>query len=64
MKEYVEHLVIAKHNYCVPAVLQTVLGHYGIRVFTQEIIAEQLTMVPDDENIDHANWGHKFLIIP
>lgn len=57
MKAYVEHLIIAKHNYCVPTVLQMVLEHYGIRGFTQEIIAEQLTMVPDDKNIDHANWG-------
>ena len=57
MKIYVETPTIAKRNYCVPAVLQMVLEHYGIHDFSQELIASQLTMIPDNVEIDHMRWG-------
>lgn len=54
---YVKQPVIAKRNYCVPAVLQMVLEHYGIDNFTQESIASQLHIISDDDDIPHINWG-------
>lgn len=54
---YVEQPTIAKRNYCVPAVLQMVLEHYGIRGFTQDLIAKQLIIIPDNDDTDHVNWG-------
>lgn len=34
-----------------------ILEHYGIHRFTQDFIANQLIMIPDNNDIDHANWG-------
>lgn len=49
--------MIAKRNFCVPAVLQMLLEHHGIHGFSQERIAEQLVIIPDDNDIDHSTWG-------
>lgn len=57
MKKYVKQVVTAKRNYCVPAVLQMVLEHHGIFGLTQDIIANQLDIVPDNEKVDHIYWG-------
>ena len=35
MKKYVEQIVIAKPNWCVPAVLEMVLTHHGIKSLSQ-----------------------------
>lgn len=57
MKKYVEQIVIAKPNWCVPAVLEMVLTHHGIKSLSQAEIAEQLDIVPAEEAIDHKKWG-------
>lgn len=57
MKKYVEKIVIAKPNWCVPATLEMVLKHFGIGSFSQEIIAQQFEIVPATDNIDHRIWG-------
>ena len=49
--------MVARRNLCVPAVLQMLLEHHGIFGFTQESIAEQLLIIPDDSTIDHIRWG-------
>lgn len=57
MKKFVSEIVIAKQNYCVPATMQMVLEHFGILGYTQDIIAEQLVIVSDNDNINHTKWG-------
>ena len=57
MKKYVEQIVIAKPNWCVPAVLEMILTHHGIKSLSQAEIAEQLDIVPAEEAIDHKKWG-------
>lgn len=57
MKKYVEQLVIAKPNWCVPAALEMVLIHHGIKTLSQAEIAEQLDIVSAEENVDHKKWG-------
>ena len=54
MKKYVEQIVIAKPNWCVPAVLEMVLTHHGIKSLSQAEIAEQLDIVPAEEAIDNT----------
>lgn len=57
MKKYVEQIVIAKPNWCVPAALEMVLKHFGIEAYSQEIIAEQFEIVPATDNMNHSKWG-------
>lgn len=57
MKRYVEEIVIAKPNWCVPAVLEMLLIHCGIKTLSQTEIAEQLDIVPAEGKIDHKKWG-------
>ena len=57
MDNYVFSPVVAKHNYCVPAVLQMVLEHYNIHGFDQDRIATNLSIVSDDVDIEHVKWG-------
>lgn len=56
-QSYIKNLVIAKQNYCVPASVLMVLHHYGIYEFTQEMIADNLSITPIDDKIDHKLWG-------
>lgn len=57
MNNYVLSPVVAKQNYCVPAVLQMVLEHYNIQGFDQDRIATNLSIVNDDDDIEHVKWG-------
>lgn len=57
MKNYVEKCVKARPNFCVPAVLEMVLQHYGISGFSQDDIAKQLNIFDADDNVDHRMWG-------
>lgn len=57
MQRYTKDLVIAKQNYCVPASILMVLQHYGICDFTQDNIADSISITPINENIDHRLWG-------
>ena len=57
MNNYIQKPVVAKPNYCVPAVLEMVLMHYGIQGITQDNIAAQLTIVPENKGVEHINWG-------
>lgn len=57
MNNYVLFPIVAKQNYCVPAVLQMVLEHYNIYGFDQDRIAANLSIVADDMDIEHAKWG-------
>lgn len=59
MKEYVKKTVIAKPNWCVPATLEMVLMHHGITSFPQDMIAQQLEIIPASDNIEHSAWGAK-----
>lgn len=54
---YIENIVIAKPDYCVPAVLEMVLKHYNISNITQDDIAAQFTI---NQSIYESNpdlWG-------
>ena len=55
--EYVNQVTIAKPNWCVPAVLEMVLRHYGIECISQQDIAEQLKITPVENGISHKQWG-------
>lgn len=57
MKKYVEKPIVAKSNYCVPAVMEMVLNHYGIFTLTQDKIAQQLSIVDATDDYDHREWG-------
>lgn len=57
MKEYVSNRIIAEPNWCVPATLEMVLNHYGIKDITQYDIANQLNIITDDDTTDHKKWG-------
>lgn len=54
--KYVNNLVVAKPDYCVPAVLQMVLEHYGI-LMSQDEIANSLNIIKSDEDGDPNKWG-------
>jgi hypothetical protein len=49
--------IVAKPNFCVPAVLQMVLKYYGVKEMTQDEIASQLLITPDRDDVEHINWG-------
>lgn len=49
--------IVAKPNFCVPAVLQMVLKHFGVKEMTQDEIASQLFITPDRNDVEHINWG-------
>lgn len=55
--KYIDKIVVAKPNWCVPAVLEMVLRHYGISDYTQYSIAEQLNIVPASDDIVATKWG-------
>lgn len=57
MNKYKYNLIIAKPNFCVPATLQMVLEYHGITGINQELIASQLTITPDNDDIEHIHWG-------
>lgn len=57
MDNYMFAPVIAKRNYCVPATLQMVLEHYNIQGFDQDKIASSLSIVSDDDTVEHVKWG-------
>jgi len=57
MKKYVEQIVISEPNWCVPAVLEMVLKHFGIDTFSQHEIAKQLDIVPATDEVEHKKWG-------
>ena len=57
MRMFVSKLVTAKRDYCVPATLQMVLEHYGIGGFTQDNIADQMSIVSSDGSTEHSKWG-------
>lgn len=57
MIQYTTDVIVAQPNYCVPAVLEMVLNHYGIFSFTQFDIAQQLNIVPANDNVDPKLWG-------
>ena len=57
MKKYLEQIIISEPNWCVPAVLEMVLRHYGINTLSQQDIAEQLEIVPATDKIEHKKWG-------
>ncbi len=59
MKQYVEQVVIAKPNWCVPAVLEMVLRHHGISTFSQKDIANHLNIIPMSDAVSHSQWGAK-----
>lgn len=55
--KYVNQITIARPNWCVPAVLEMVLRHYGIKGIGQKDIAEQLEITPAEEGISREQWG-------
>ena len=57
MKRYTDDIVVAQPEYCVPAVLEMVLKHHGISSFTQDNIAQQLNIVPADDDVEPKFWG-------
>lgn len=57
MTQYTNDIIIARPNYCVPAVLEMVLNHHGIFAYTQDDIAQQLEIVSADEKNDPRFWG-------
>ena len=57
MKKYLEQIVVSKPNWCVPAVLEMVLMHYGIDTFSQQDIAKQFNIVPATDEVEHNKWG-------
>lgn len=54
-----QQVVIAKLNWCVPAVLEMVLQHHGISTFSQKDIANQLNILPMSDAVSHSQWGAK-----
>ena len=59
MKKYVEQIVVAEPNWCVPAALEMVLKHHGINSLTQWEIAGCLDIVPASDKVEHNKWGAK-----
>lgn len=57
MKKYLERIIISEPNWCVPAVLEMVLRHYGINTLSQQDIAKQLDIVPATDEVEHRKWG-------
>ena len=57
MKKYVDQIVISEPNWCVPAVMEMVLKHNGIGMFSQWDIAKQLDITPAKDEVDHKKWG-------
>lgn len=57
MKAYIDEIVIAQPNYCVPAVLEMVIKHFGYMKYSQNEIASKLNILPADDKIDHRLWG-------
>lgn len=57
MKKYLESVVIAEPNCCVPAALEMVLRHHGIMTLSQRDLAGQLDIIPASEEIGHCHWG-------
>ena len=57
MEKYIEETVISKPNYCVPATLEMVLKHHGVFSLTQDDIASQLQIIPNEEYVDPVMWG-------
>lgn len=55
--KFVDKIIVAQPNWCVPAVLEMVLRHYGILDYTQFSIAEQLNIVPASDDIVSTKWG-------
>lgn len=57
MKKFIDNPIVAKQNYCVPAVLQMVLEHHNVYGYNQDKIASQLCIIPDSDDVDHSEWG-------
>ncbi len=57
MKKYLEQVVTAEPNWCVPAVLEMILKHHGIFTFSQLDIAGQLNILPATDEVEHSKWG-------
>lgn len=57
MMQYTNDIIVARPNYCVPAVLEMVLNHHNISSFSQNDIAQQLNIVPADDSVDPELWG-------
>lgn len=57
MKKYVEQIVVSNPNWCVPAVMEMVLKHHGIGTLTQQDIANQLSIIPATDDVEHKMWG-------
>lgn len=55
--KYVDSIVIAKPDWCVPATLEMVLNHYGIAGYTQASIAQQLNIIPATDEVPSIHWG-------
>lgn len=55
--QYTNDIVVARPDYCVPAVLEMVLKHHNVSSFSQDDIAQQLNIIPADDFIDPKLWG-------
>lgn len=55
--QYTNDVVVAKPDYCVPAVLEMVLKHHNVSLLSQDEIAQQLNILHADDSIDPKLWG-------